>query len=190
MRSVLAKGIRTSRKRFAGVGGLFSTIDMQISERSSGVLLLSAALVRSRDAVAASWPAYQRACSVVKMVRSVAMGCVCPDVLYRSVEYALDCLEAHRVHEAAAVYPVLLGVAGVMPDSNVCVRCGQVSHEMAALASGKGGFVCPGCVQSSSALVRDVAQAMLQRPLVWSQEIADGLEACAWAWFAAHFNER
>lgn len=139
--SLLARGGRASKRRFAGALDLFVTLRLQVSTGGNLWTLSGADVLRSRISIRKSLEALARASLLVELTRALAPEHqAAPELLAVATE-ALDRVDAGALASAASAYPALLSVAGVLPDVRVCVRCGA---DRAGVMRDEG-FVCGQC---------------------------------------------
>ncbi|MEM6532172.1 MAG: DNA repair protein RecO [Myxococcota bacterium] len=171
--SLLARGARASKKRFAGALDLFVSLRMQVSTGGNLWSLLSADIVNPRLGVRADLDAVLRASLLVELARTLAAeNQPAPDLLSVLAE-ALDRVADGELASAAAAFPAMLSAAGMLPDVEVCVQCGERS------CGGRVydlGFVCERCRPGRRPISSEARAVWAGTPCV-SNAVADEVEA-------------
>ncbi len=157
--SLLARGGRASKRRFAGALDLFVSLRLQVSTGGNLWSLSAADVLNARIEIRRDLDALARSSLLVELTRALAPEHQSSPDLYGVLTEALDRVSHGDCAGAASAYPALLAAAGVLPDVSVCVRCG-------ADAPGSvrdDGFVCTRCSPARGALSDSVRR-------VWSGE--------------------
>lgn len=148
--SVLARGARNSRKRFGGVLGLFSLLEVELTAKPKSTMwtLVSANLSRSYGAFATDIAAMAHGSYGTELVRELTVD-EQPDsqlldllvALYESLETCGPIAGRLRVFELA-----LLSALGVGPVLDRCVVCATSKLMVGAVLDPEhGGVVCADC---------------------------------------------
>ena len=132
----LARGARSSRRRFGGVLDLFVSLCLQAVPRPNLWTLQSAEAQSLRVGIRSNLTAYARASALCECVRILAPLGQCSNELLTAFEMGLNHLDRGEWRAAINVYPDLLMAAGIMPEAHVlgfpCVD--EAATERAVLA--------------------------------------------------------
>lgn len=160
--TVIAKGAKRSKRRFAGTLDLFQLLDVRIERRRPTVMarLESARLL---DA----WPTLRRhpkrfalACHLAELVDRLAPETVGGREARELFATALAVLRAAAARDPDARLRALLelrvlAAVGLAPELRRCVRCGGdavgAAPATVAFHVGEGGPVCAGCSRAGDA---------------------------------------
>lgn len=145
--TVVARGARASKKRFAGALDLFITLAMELRTKKEPWNLEAAQIVTPRLGIRSSLETFKRAQIICDIVRSCSHEHVVIDGFYESVSAALDLLASGESTAAASLYPVLLRNVGVFPDIKDCARC---QEQPAAVLADFQRVLRPSCLACAS----------------------------------------
>lgn len=154
--SALARGARSSRKRFAGVLEPFHGLALRVEQRSSSELfeLRAAKLDRLRCQLVENLHALDVAGRALVWVRQTLAPHTPEPSVWIGVQRLLDTLEATPPETAAVAHSRLaefglnlLANLGLGLEFGRCVRCGRACPERstASVDPGRGGLVCRSC---------------------------------------------
>jgi DNA repair protein RecO (recombination protein O) len=152
--SVIAKNAKKSRKRFAGILELFSSVDLVWAEsRGRGLPVLQEAVLASpvsgirgnirKTAYASYW---------AELINQWAEEGKSQASIYELLKYGLDILDTGKIGEEAAsiIFQIrFLTLTGLMPNLTSCTRCRkpleQFEQDRCIFELASGGLVCQGC---------------------------------------------
>ncbi|MBI3179433.1 MAG: DNA repair protein RecO [Deltaproteobacteria bacterium] len=181
--SLLARGGRASRKRFAGALDRYIGLRMQ-ARAGRGLWTLAAAdVVNARLGLRQELARLTRASLLCECVRKLV-----PE-RQRAPEFlalfgdALDGLDRGEIIAAAGAYPRLLAAAGISPDLSHCHRCGGVDPPAVVVNPTSGEVDCADCAGAQGA-VAAVVLAGARLPADLAE--ADAVEANTLAVVTAH----
>ncbi len=143
--SLVARGGRASRRRFAGALDLFETLRVQARARGALWQLIAADVLAARLPIRGSLVLLDRAARLVATARGLANELEPSPEVFTALTWGLDRLAAGAVDEATLAYPRLLTGAGIGPDYDRCMRCGQRAPATLALEAREGQALCPRC---------------------------------------------
>ncbi|MEM6733820.1 MAG: DNA repair protein RecO [Myxococcota bacterium] len=170
--SLLARGGRASKKRFAGALDLFTTLRLQVSAGGNLWALSSADILNARMGIRADLDRLARASLLVELARTLAPEHQAAPNLLAVLSDALDRVDRGELASAAAGFPALLSAGGVLPDVTLCVQCGARDREGQVLDI---GFVCEGCRPFRQIMKREVRAAWAGAPCN-DTEVASAVE--------------
>lgn len=171
--SVLARAGRKSRRRFPGALDLFVTLRGQMVASGNLWTLSSAEVVAPRLQIRNRLDAFARASQLVELARYLAPERQEAHALVAVLNDALDRIAGGDVVSATLAYPALLKVAGILPDTAKCARCGSAQEGGRVIAH---EFVCSRCHAGGDPWPRGVLD-------VWAgglpedEKVADAVEA-------------
>ncbi len=145
--SLLARGARASKRRFAGVLDQFVTVRLQALPASGLWTLHSADLLAARVGIRAGWEHFSRASLLAECARVVAPEAhACPDV-FQALSDGLDLLHAGQLVNAVSAYAPILADAGLLPDMSRCAQCHERlgSLDSIGLLNVDAGVICTRC---------------------------------------------
>ena len=171
--SLVARGARASKKRFAGALDLFISLDVEVSTKKHPWVLESAEIRNVRLGIRDNLEAFKRAQIVCEIVQACAHENMVLDGFYEAVERAFDLLTRHASFEAAGEYPKILKSLGIFPDLSVCKECG-LEQPMALMES--HGYIKPVCLSCENENVSRDAFAVLKGETCISSKSATRLE--------------
>lgn len=183
--SLLARGGRASRRRFAGALDQFLHLRMEVSTRGRLWSLSSARVLEPRVGIRSDWASYVRANVVCECARLLTPEHADAADMYAVVNEGLERLDAHEVIAAARAFPRLLRAAGIAPALDQCVRC-KGRGELVDLDPVAGGAICSGCTRATARAVLDVFAGRA----VANRQVADAVEAYAARCVEAHIGRR
>ncbi len=181
--SLVARGARASRKRFAGA--LDRYIGLRFTARAGRGLwtLATADVVNARLGVRTDLQRLARAGRLCQCVRKLAPEHQrSPEILALFGE-ALDHLDRGDLTAAAGVYPGLLAAAGISPDLSHCHRCGGADPVAVVVSSVSGEVACVDCAGARAAVATAVLSGV-RLPLDLAE--ADAVETNTLAAVTAH----
>jgi DNA repair protein RecO (recombination protein O) len=150
--AAMARGARSSRKRFGASLSFFVEAEAQIQHRGSDLLpiLLRYEAVRTFPGILKDLAAISQASYVTEVV-----GALCPPdqpepSLYALLVEALERLDQGKVSSSALRVVELraLGASGYLPRLNACARCDEPLGDGGdgwGFAPDRGGALCPAC---------------------------------------------
>lgn len=185
--SLLARGARASRRRFAGALDLFTSLRMQVAMGRSLWTLESADIRAPRVGIRRRLELIERASMMCDCARALTSEQQATPAAYAALIAGLDALDAGREVEAAAVYPLLLIAAGIAPQAGSCATCGVLLPARGAFDTRLGGLVCGGCVQGQASL-SDEALTAWRSGACRDAAAAREIEAAAVAWVESHIG--
>ncbi|HET6345886.1 MAG TPA: DNA repair protein RecO, partial [Myxococcota bacterium] len=142
--TLVARGARASRRRFAGVLELFSTLRLQVQKGRGLWTLMAADPVAPRFSIRSDLVRISRASGLCACVRRLWPEQQAAPDAYGGLTTGLDAVAEGRAAEAAALYPALAAAAGILPELDRCGRCGGRSRGL-AVDPGGTALVCGGC---------------------------------------------
>jgi DNA repair protein RecO (recombination protein O) len=180
LRSVLARGARSSRKRFGAALDLFAqgTVELDVKPGRDLDTLASFDVIRTRGAIGGDLDCFTGASAIAEMLLRFAQQDADPD-LFDVASAAFDRIAAARGTEArtatiAAAWRLLaaLGFAPAMAD---CSECGRefAGDETVLFSQSAGGTVCEACSSRARVGRRLPASARL-RLAAWVSTPDDG----------------
>ncbi|MEO0811493.1 MAG: DNA repair protein RecO [Myxococcota bacterium] len=172
--SLLARGGRASKRRFAGALDLFVTLRVQVSTGGNLWTLTGADVLDARVEIRKRLEALARASLLAELTRALAPEHQAAPELFGVASEALDRLNRGEDSSAAAAYPALLSAAGVLPELRGCARCGVDR----AGALREDGFVCTVCVPTRRPM-SDAVRAVWQGAPCDSDALALAVEDAA-----------
>ena len=182
--SLIARGARASKKRFAGVLDLFVSLQVN-AVMGAGLWTLASADVRSlRLGLRNSLDTIGRASLICDCARALTVERQEAPQIYAAVCRALDCLERGDSIEATAAYGEILEAAGILPDLSMGLQSQAkrftLDHDLGALVPAR-----PGAGRSFG---RGVLLA-LSRERAPDEREALELEHCVVAWVQAQVGK-
>lgn len=147
----IARGLRGSRRRFAGLD-LFSVAALELSRNRYGAELAEAALLRQPQRLARDHRAYALACADVEWARLYLRPGEGGDFL-PLLEAALSSLDEGVMDgaEHACWWLLFLAAFGFAPELWRCPNCGAaLGEEGGAFDPAAGIFLCPTCGRGDS----------------------------------------
>lgn len=156
--SVVARGVRSSKKRFGSSLDLFAEGQAQIQVKPGRDLhgLNAFDVTRSRAGLATELGRFTAASALVECVMRVVHDEAAPRV-YHGVAAGLDALaeasEADTVALTLGVFWRLVSDVGFMPSIDHCVEChAEIPPEAdARFSHAAGGVLCPRCAKMAPA---------------------------------------
>lgn len=149
--SALARNARASKRRFAGVLDLFTSLELELGQKPGLWTLETATLVDARLGLRVDLERLERASACCEAVRLlVAEHQASPDALAALTD-GLDALARGDLPAAVVFWPRLLRAVGLAPDLTACVRCGGSLDRVGRVDADAGGFVCAGCAPGRAA---------------------------------------
>jgi DNA repair protein RecO (recombination protein O) len=182
--TLVARGARASRRRFAGVLELFTTLRLQVQKGRGLWTLLAADPVTPRFGIRTDLVRISRASGLCACVRRLWPEHQAASDAYAGLTAGLDAVAEGRTAEAAALYPALAAAAGILPELDRCGRCGATDR---ALAVDPGGtaLVCGGCAPALTPLASETLRALGGAPVL-DEVAARVVEACVIDWVGWH----
>jgi DNA repair protein RecO (recombination protein O) len=180
LRSVLARGARSSRKRFGAALDLFvqGTVELDVKPGRDLDTLGSFDLIRTRGAIGGDLDSFTGASTIAEMLLRFAQHDSDPE-LFDVACQAFDRIAAARGDEArtatiAAAWR-LLSALGFAPAMDQCSECdrGFADDETVLFSQSAGGTVCEGCASRARVGRRLPASARL-RLTTWLSTPDDG----------------
>lgn len=142
--SLLARGARASKRRFAGALDLFIGLRAEVIPRGTLWVLSAADVLSPRVGIRGSWEAIERASVLTDCVRALVPEHHESDEVLSVAELGLDVLAAGEISQAAAAFPRLLEAAGLLPDLSRCALCGRDTQQLSR-SPVPGGLACHVC---------------------------------------------
>lgn len=154
--TLLARGARASKRRFAGILDVFATLQIQLSFGRGGGMgtLVAADPIAVRLGIRTDLASIARASTLCRCVRALVAPTEPAAAAVQALEWGLDRLDVGEVAQAAAAYSRLLAAAGLLPEARA--------------------VTAPG------------VRAVLQGAPVDTERVARELEGWACAWIARH----
>lgn len=177
--SVLARGARASRRRFAGVLDRFVSVHVQVRVRP-GLWHLDAADIRAlRLGLRESWERLQRAHRLCELARVLSPEGE-PSQLYPLLAIGLDALSEGSATGSIKAMVGMVRAAGLLPDLEACSQCGQRAA-VVMLRAGVGAW-CARCAPADQAMPEVIAvlrgnPALHQSQLDAVEELLGGVVA-------------
>jgi DNA repair protein RecO (recombination protein O) len=150
--SVLARGARASRRRFAGVLDLFAHIQAEVKTSGSLWTLTGAELIAGRFGLRGNLDAFQAASTLCETVRLLCPEHYSLSIVYGALCDGLSALDSAQFSRATEFYSGILRATGILPDAEHCCRCGISPLREARLDTRHGGLACPNCEHRSKPL--------------------------------------
>lgn len=171
--SLLARGARASKKRFAGALDSFVTLRMQVSASGNLWTLLSVDILNPRLPLRSDLDSLLRASLLVELARTLAPEQQpAPEVLGVLTD-ALDRIAAGELASAAAAFPAMLAAAGVLPEVGACAQCGHRERPGRVFDV---GYICRQCRPARRPL-SPAARAVWSGASCESRDVASEVEA-------------
>ncbi len=151
VQSVLARGARSSQRRFGSAVDLFAEGEVQYEARAGRDLhtLARFDVVRSRVALGTSLARFEGASALAEVMLRVAGEDDTPQHAFDALRDGLDAIATDDDATQATVRAVwrVLGTLGFSPALDACVRCDgeQPPDRDVAFSAEAGGILCPGC---------------------------------------------
>jgi DNA repair protein RecO len=184
--TLLARGARNSRRRFAGVLQLFAGLRLQVQGGQEDELgtLSAAEIVSGRPGIRQTLGRISRASALCACVRHLYPTQQAAPEAFAWLSLALDYVDAGEVARAAGAYPRLAQAAGVLPDLHRCGRCHAVDVPLACVPQ-PPGVLCLRCAPGRTAM-SPALQAALGGRRVQEPVVANAVEDAVIAWTMAH----
>ncbi len=181
--SVLAKGVRGTRSRLAGVTSPLNYVTLVFyrSEHRDLQLLSQCDLVRPWRALTESLEAMAAGMAMCELLMLVVQGEEEHPALFELLVQSLDAVNGATGNRANALYVFevrLLDLLGFRPELRICGRCGRAIGEEreVALDLHPGRVVCGDCAAGGRG--GEGLSAAAYRVLLRFQEISDVQAAC------------
>ncbi|MEE8409885.1 MAG: DNA repair protein RecO [Myxococcota bacterium] len=186
--ALIARGARSSRRRFAGALDLFVSLRMQCSTGGDLWSIDAADVMTPRLALRDDLVRLHRASLIAEIIRVLAPEHHAAADAYSALCHGLDSLERGNTAAAASSLPRALAAAGILPETVQCVRCGAPEPERGLLEPAAPGVICLDCASPQ----RTFRMALL--------DLASGVEAAldevgtledsVAAWVEAHIGRQ
>ena len=182
--SLIARGARASKRRFAGALDLFVSLEARALP-GSGLWTLSGVDIRSlRLGVRTSLERIGRASLICDCARVLTAEHQEARETYVAVCRALDCIDRGELIEATAAYGEILEAAGILPDLSSGYQANtqrfQLDHELGALV--------PARVGGGRSFGRGVVDALARERAPNEREALE-LEHCVVDWVQAQIGK-
>ena len=182
--SLIARGARASKKRFAGALDLFVSVEANVVS-GSGLWTLTGVDVRSlRLGVRESLDRIGRASLLCDCARALSAERQEAPQIYAALCRALDCLDQGDLIEATAAYGEILEAAGILPD----LSAGYHGQAQRFLLDYELGALVPARTGGGRSFGRGVLLA-LSREKAPSEREALELEHCVVDWVQAQVGK-
>lgn len=151
VQSVMARGARSSQRRFGSAVDLFAEGEVQYEARPGRDLhtLARFDITRSRSALGGSLARFEGASALAEVMLRVAADDGAPADAFDALQDGLDAIAAEADATVAAVRAIwrLLGAIGFTPALDACVACDQeLSPELdVSFSAESGGVLCASC---------------------------------------------
>ena len=151
VQSVLARGARSSQRRFGSAVDLFAEGEVQYEARTGRDLhtLARFDVMRSRVALGTSLPRFEGASALAEVMLRVAGEDDTPAHAFDALRDGLDAIAADDDATVATIRAVwrLLGTLGFAPSLESCVRCDlELPEELdVVFRADAGGVLCANC---------------------------------------------
>ena len=122
--TLLARGARASKRRFAGILDLFSTLHLQVQPGRGMATLEAADPANLRLGIRTDLDRIARASTLCRCVRALVAPTEAASEMLTALEHGLDFLHAGALPQAAAVYPQMLAAAGILPEAHQVAASG------------------------------------------------------------------
>jgi len=144
--SLMARGARASKKRFAGVLDQFSRLRAVVSPGRDLWSVYEVAPVQLRLNLRTCRESMNRATVLVEWTRILVPEEQAAPEFFRFFDHALTLLNGGELSRAVGVYPRLLDDSGMLPELLACAGCGReiVAGDRAGLMTGEG-LACTRC---------------------------------------------
>lgn len=183
--SLLARGARASKRRFAGTLDVFATLRFQVT-RGRGLWTLQAAdQANMRLGIRTAWERLERGGLLCACVRRLAPEHEAAPTMLSMLEAGLDLLARGEVAAAAALYPRVAQAAGILPDMQRCGQCGASAPTCLDQAQ---GLVCARCAPGATPLTPATLAALDGAP-VHDAATAAAVEGAVLAWVEWHSGQ-
>lgn len=188
--SLLARGARASKKRFAGALDVFATLRMQVTPSKNLWTLNAVDIVDARLGLRSDFDAIMRASRLTELARALTPEHQTSlDILNVLIE-ALDRVAEGQLASAASAYPAFLAAAGVLPPVAHCVACSSTDRDGYILDR---GFVCQRCGTGPTRLsdaVRRVWAGERCRDLEVANDVEESVLTYSESALGLHFKSR
>jgi DNA repair protein RecO (recombination protein O) len=151
VQSVLARGARSSQRRFGSAVDLFAEGEVQYDVRGGRDLhtLVRFDVVRSRSALGSTLDRFEGASALVEVMLRVAGDNDTPAEAFDALRDGLDAIASDEVATIATTRSIwrLLATLGFSPALDACVQCDReigVGDDVVFSAEA-GGVLCDGC---------------------------------------------
>lgn len=179
--TLVARGARRSRRRFAGTLELFvqGDFDVQFKPDKEVKSLVAVENCKLRMGIRRCLQRIARASAICAMARAVCPpGQPAPEV-FSWLSLALDYLEQGKLARSAGFYAYCLQHAGLMPDLATCTRCHKAELVPDRLAL--DGLACSMCAPNLKPLTSRVYQG-LRGARIDDDDVANTVEKIALQW--------
>jgi DNA repair protein RecO (recombination protein O) len=186
--TVVARGARASRRRFAGILELFGQLRLQVQGGAQGGMgtLAAAELQSARAGIRTELGRISRASALCACVRHLFPEHQAAPEAYALLTLALDYVAAGAVARAAGAYPRLAQAAGILPDLSRCGRCGRGAEQgPLAWVPQPPGILCATCAPGRPALAPNVLAA-LRGARIDAVAVGNAVEDAVIAWTTMH----
>lgn len=151
VQSVLARGARSSQRRFGSAVDLFAEGEVQYDVRAGRDLhtLARFDVMRSRSALGSSLPRFEGASALAEVMLRVAGDDETPADAFDALRDGLDAIAADPEATVAAIRAIwrLLGAIGFLPALDACIQCDRALPPTLDVAfnAEAGGVLCESC---------------------------------------------
>ena len=174
--SLIARGGRASKKRFAGALDLFVAIRANVVCRGSMWTLHAADVLNHRIRIRTDLHAFARANLLCDAAKSLTAAHVNAEEILAALDEGLDVLNSGNVAGGVDAYIRMLGAAGYLPDAHHCASCERSLHS-GAIDVERGGILCARCARNPS-LDADGLEVFRGAPCT-DAHVAQMVESCA-----------
>jgi DNA repair protein RecO (recombination protein O) len=151
VQSVLARGARSSQRRFGSAVDLFAEGEVQYDVRGGRDLhtLVRFDVVRSRSALGSTLDRFEGASALVEVMLRVAGDNDTPAEAFDALRDGLDAIALDEAASVATTRSIwrLLATLGFSPALDACVQCDREigADEAVVFSADAGGVLCDGC---------------------------------------------
>lgn len=193
--SAIARGARSSRKRFAGVLQPFSEVQIEWSKGKSLSTLKSAKLSRYWAKIATRPDMMQKAMVIGELIKTLAAEEEDASAFFDAIKQIYDAIEADDWHVPAQLVSIfhLVEVAGMAPNFHSCVISGAAapSGRAAYFDASRGGIVSRAHSRGGRLLRGSLRQILVDRRFdELSEEEANEALSFFVDYLRAQLNER
>lgn len=153
VQSVMARGARSSQRRFGSAVDLFAEGEVQYDARAGRDLhtLARFDVMRSRTALGTSLPRFEGASALAEVMLRTAGDDDTPAAAFDALRDGLDAIAVDTDATVATVRAIwrLLAAIGFTPALDACVQCDRELEAGTDVAfnAESGGVVCAGCAR-------------------------------------------
>lgn len=189
----LARGARSSKKRFAGVLDLFTSLRVQLTEQTSGWILESAELEKPRLEIRRNLRTLDSAMTFVESFTLLVHENQTNHAAYVLANAGLDLLAADQLPKMGMVWRRMLELSGIQPDLSHCGQCHNTGPIIGLHVQGGYGLCATCSPRSGKAMSKYVYDVLAGGECVDS-ETATAVEQVVVDWLQGqlgkHFSSR